>query len=131
MPFWGLITNLPDVEEMMDDNFRVSATAARPVGELDLYESLKAKTRIPIKIFWAQDDNQAIPSRNAQYLLMELQQGGNICEARTVPTGGHFSEMNATNQVSVTLKNGDTMNNVPIFYIEALQFCRRYEENMW
>lgn len=132
VPFLGLMTNLPDVESMMDDNYRVNAMSTiRPAGELDLYETIKIKTRIPIKIFTAQDDDQAIPSRNAQYLLMELEQGGNICEYRSVPTGGHFSEMNSANQVTFTDKAGNTLADVPIFYIEALQFCRRYEETTW
>jgi hypothetical protein len=44
------------------------------------------------------------------------------------PTGNHSFDLAAANKVAEFVNSkGDTLEDVPIAYIEALQFWRRYE----
>ena len=57
--------------------------------------------------------------------------GGNICEMRMFQTGGHPFDLASQNRVATFVNTrGIQLTDVPIAYIEALQFWRRYEQSI-
>lgn len=124
-PFWRGVECLPDREALLSPGNIVGPSQV----ETDLYNSMHLKVKSPIKLFAALDDATVSPANMRLYYQMLLN-AAQVCELRWFPTGGHHFEMEAQNKVdSWTTTYGTTVSDVPIPYIEALQYWRRYELN--
>ena len=85
---------------------------------------------VPTKIFIAPDDT-AVSYEMSKGYIQSLKNGGCVGELRTMPsgTGGHHAVDNAANALKVSeVKTfcGVTHYNVPLAYIELVQFFKRY-----
>ena len=127
-PFWRGIDSLPNKETLFGVG-NVGPYASNPT-EATLYNGLHFKTNRPIKIFAARDDDVVNNERNCDLMYQMLLNAAQVCELRYFPTGGHHFELAAANILSSFVNTfGVTLSNVPIAYIEMLQFWRRYELN--
>lgn len=124
-PSWRVIDDLPDMDTLKTV---AKATNSNYSAEVTLYSALHIKTNVPFKFFGALDDTDALPPRGMELYYRMLCNGGNICELRFFQTGGHPFDLAAANRVATFVNTrGETLTDVPIAYIEALEFWRRYE----
>lgn len=126
VPMWRIIADLPNGDVMFADSMNIASGTAESQTEAAVYENLHAKSNVPIKFFVATSDTVAPYRRNAMYMYNMLCNGGCVTEMRIVAEGGHYPEFDSENNVTITLNDGTTM-SASIIYIEALQFCMRYE----
>jgi len=122
-PLYRLCVNNPSAEEYMAADIQNANRTACTA----LFGNLACKTDVPVKFFGAYDDTTAGPYWVNLWAKM-LRNGGCLVEQRMFPTGGHPFDLASDNLVSsYTNSKGVTLTDVPIAYIEALQFWRRYE----
>ena len=103
-------------------------------GALNVANILKLKNKFnkaPVKIWCASDDN-AVSYRLCSAYVQSIKKAGGIAELRTMPdnTGGHHSvdnDPNAPKVASITTALGITHTNVPVAYVEMVQWFRQYE----
>lgn len=124
-PWWnGMIGE--DVKEMAAQAFD---------GTIFDYELNKNKKKIypnPIKIWYAKDDDRAsIPVQIPLFAKMIQNTQGNI-ELRVMPngTGGHGSIGSSPESIkvpSITTRLGIEHTNVPLSFVELVQYFRRFE----
>ena len=127
-PSYRLIVNNPSVEAYTADEMFMSPDSAEyPEYIQGFYSGLVIKTKTPVKIFASYAD-PSVPYWHAQMWTRMFRNGGCIVELRLFTVGAHNFFIDSQNRVSsfVTSK-GDTLTNVPIAFIEALQFWRNYE----
>lgn len=132
-PSYRLVVNNPSVAALTNEilftaiGTDAAKKAALEAYLLEIYGGCAVKTRIPTKFFGAYDDTSVDPASTNLWVRM-FRNGGNIIEQRMFPSGGHaFDLANANRVQSFVNSRGNTMSNVPIAYIEALQFWRSYE----
>lgn len=126
-PMWRGITNLPDKDSLFSVG-RINSSTSFNQDENDLYSSLNFQVKSPIKLFGVEDDATVPYRRNAELMYRMLINGGNICELRVFETGGHHFEIdNPDCLTSWTNSRGQLLEDVPVVYIEMLQFWKRYE----
>ena len=122
-PSYILAVNNPSPSVLTDD--RVFVNGKSYIQEI--YGSISVKTGTPVKFFGAYDDATCPPWTLNLWTQM-FRNGGCICEQRMFPTGNHPFDLADANLVSEYVNSkGMLLYNVPIAYIEALQFWRRYE----
>ena len=85
---------------------------------------------VPTKIFIAQDDT-AVSYEMSKGYIQSLKNGGCVGELRTMPsgTGGHHAVDNDENALKVdtiTTYCGVVHHDVPLAYVEVVQFFKRY-----
>jgi hypothetical protein len=128
-PLWRGIENLPSKETLFD-GMRIASNVPYDENEAALYENLTFRVKSPIKIFAVMDDATMVWRRNAELMYKMILNGAQICELRLFETGGHFFEIdNPECLTTITNRYGQTLNNVPVVYIEMLQFWKRYENS--
>ena len=123
-PFWKLIDNLPDQSEL----FKYAQNSGYNSSEEAFYSNLRIKLKTPVKIFAAYDDSTVDYRMGAKLLYNMMANAASICELRMFKSGGHAFELDNTNcMATYTNSFGETLYNVPVAYVEALKFWRRYE----
>lgn len=127
-PMWNGLLGV-DLNELCDWSFNL--------GEGDMLESnwsnLVRVCQTPIKIWDAVDDVNT-PYSIAKNFITTLKNGGCMAELRTMPTGtgGHYSvdigtSANPSVKVdSITTRLGITHTNVPLAYVELINYFRRF-----
>ena len=103
-------------------------------GALAVANIIKDKSRIvkaPVKI-WAASDDNATSYRLCNAFITSIKNAGGDAVMRTMPdnTGGHHSVDNDTNApkvASITTELGITHTDVPLAYVEMIQWFRQYE----
>ena len=100
-------------------------------GHDTVWDSAHRIFPIPIKIFIAEDDG-ACSYNVCNKFIKTIKNSNYIGELRTMPsgTGGHYSvdsDDKALKVESIVTRLGITHTNVPLAYVEMLQFFRRYE----
>ena len=95
------------------------------------YSNVSRICNVPIKI-WVADDDVNVRPNAIKNFIRTLKNGGCIGEVRTMPsgTGGHHSvdnDANAPKVESIVTKLGITCTDVPVAYVELLQY---FEENL-
>lgn len=128
-PIWNIITDLPGKDVLLADNMNIDRNSSYNAYESELYSNLHAKVKAPVKIFGVKDDTTCYYRRTSVLLYNLLLNGGNLVELRLFQTGGHHADtQNPNMRASVTTKFGETLDNVPVVYIEMLKFWRRFEQ---
>jgi len=128
-PFTRLITNPPSKTELFA-NMNIPASTLEPTeNEVALWSSRIAKAKCPVKIFAARDDSTVPTKRNAEFMFDMLRRGSCIVELRLFTTGGHHIESQTEGFVTtVTNTYNEQIEDVPVVFVEILNFWRRYEE---
>ena len=82
---------------------------------------------VPVKIWGARDD-AATPYPKMVEVVEQLKNGGSVAEMRTLPngTGGHSCADVGTTRVDVTTALGIEHKNVPIGWVENVEWIRTY-----
>lgn len=140
VPIWSMCTDLPTSDEAkreLIDNFYV-AGSGHPSVRNTLWGALHAMARCPIKLFGCYEDASCPPADTANLYYRMLTNAAQIAEVRlfhsykdysgTGTTAHHYDTQDPALRASVITKYGVEMQNVPIVYIEMLQFWRRYEQ---
>ena len=137
-PLWRVIVDLPGKEELFD-GMRIDpkATSGAAVeAEAALFAPLHARVKAPVKFF----DNYVDPTvpyeRNALIMYKMLKNAAQICELRMFDTSNdedtsvtaHHFEMRTDRLTDIVNSRGETIENVPVVYIEMLRFWQRYEK---
>lgn len=99
------------------------------VGLPNKIASLARICTVPTKIFVAPDDVGLYPISKAY--IQSIKNAGGVAELRTMPseTGGHHAVDNDPNSLkvdSITTQCGITHTNIPLAYVEMVDFFRRY-----
>ena len=133
--FWNMITDLPSKDELFEHNgvsMNISKSATSGTGveaEADLYSNLHAAIKCPCKFFLSTLDNTNNPYRNAVLAYKMLVNSGQIAELRWFNGSGHHYDIQDQNlRTNIVNTYGVQLTNIPIVYIEMLQFWRRYEQ---
>ena len=143
-PIWTLCTDLPtddtSIRELVD-NFYVSNPDPdnyHPSQRVNLWSKLHAMSRCPIKLFGCYEDESCPPEDTALLYYRMLTNAAQIAEVRlfhsykdytgTGTTAHHYDTQDPALRADVTTKYGEQMTNIPVVYIEMLQFWRRYEQ---
>lgn len=83
--------------------------------------------RCPFICFVAKDDMYAAANR----MKRQIENGGGICVMRLMPSGNesphHAVDTTAPTIDNVVTKSGEIFNNMPISYVEMLEFFKLYE----
>lgn len=127
-PMWnGLIG--ANLDELCEWSFNLGA------GDLleSNWNNLVRVCATPIKI-WDAVDDVSTPYSIAKNFVTTLKNGGCMAELRTMPTGtgGHYSvdigtESNPSLKVdSITTRLGITHENIPLAYVELVNYFRRF-----
>lgn len=128
-PFWRLLLDLPSKDVLMDSSLNISSLSTDNTAELSVYGSLRMKAKCPIKLFSVMDDAVAIVPQNAEIMAKCMENGADVAEWRKFASGGHHADtQNPNMRTSVILSDGTEMQNVPVIYIEMLNFWRRFEQ---
>lgn len=111
------------------DGVEVSLRSNPETWDRIVFTNWVGKTKIPIKIWYAEDDTTLPdPTRNQDLLYNIVNNGGGLCEYHIFATGGHYPERDGA-KVTYTNKYGVTYENTSLVYAEMLQFIRRYEQD--
>ena len=127
-PFWRGIESLPDKDTL----FGVGnvGTFADNATEAALFGAQHFKVKAPVKMFAAKDDTSVYYARNCALMYQMLLNAAQVCEMRYFPSGGHHCALAASNRVATYVNSrGETLTDVPIAWIEMLQFWNRYALN--
>lgn len=128
-PFWRGIENLPDKDVLFGVG-HISASTKYDEAEDALYSTLRFKSKAPVKIFTAYEDNVVPYRRNAELMYKMLKNAGQVCELRLFHTDAssphNFEVQDSRHLTEVTTTYGETV-QAPLVYVEMLQFWRRYE----
>lgn len=141
-PSWEDMVSVANVNTLSSNQ----QTRERDVNAvIAVYGNAKAKSKVPVKIFCSPSDITVNYLVGASLLYRNLWQGGSITELRLFPAWdnpsdeyygepantGHPFDLYVGNRVATfTNGRGIALTNVPIAYIEALRFWRRYENNL-
>jgi hypothetical protein len=136
---WSLIVDLPDSNVLLSDNLNISKDAQSSQVEEDLYNSLHAKLRVPVKMFGCYEDTSAPIDRTSKLFARMFNNSAQIVELRlfhsykdysgTDTSAHHYDTQDPALRANVTTRYGEELTNIPIVYIEMLQFWRRFEQN--
>lgn len=128
-PFTRMIMNPPTVDEMFTGTNLSASTSLPTQDEEAIWAGRTAKAKAPIKIFVATDDTIVPPERNGKFMFTMLKNGGSIVEYRQFTSGGHYIDNVSSGGQAVDYVNsyGETIEDVPVVFVEALNFWRRYE----
>lgn len=127
-PSWKYLETKFDADVLMNDAFNVASNTASLPVEAELFNNLQSRIRIPVKIYYAEDDTSAPYQRNSMYLYNQLMNSGSRVFIKGYATGGHHFELANQNLVaSWTNSKGETLTDVPEVYIDAFNFFRQYE----
>lgn len=129
-PAWRNLIGL-DPDEMVDAEIHSSGYLG---GANNVAEIVAAKSRIcntPVKI-WVAPDDTAVSYQLADAFVQSIKNSGGRAELRTMPngTGGHGStdtDANAQKVASITTKLGIEHTNVPVAYVEVVEWFRQFE----
>lgn len=126
-PLWRGITNLPTKDELFE-HAHIASSVQYDANEASVFENLQFKVKAPVKIFSVKDDTTIPYRRNAELMYKMILNAAQVCELRLFETGGHHFEIDNPNCLTtITNSFGQVMSNIPVVYIEMLQFWRRYE----
>ena len=126
---WPLITDLPPMETLMDEELNLSKNYTSPDKEDAVYGPLHMKVKAPVKIFGVKDDEICHWQRTSLLWYKMLVNGGNIVELRLYEEGGHYADTQNDNmRTTVTTRFGEVLTDIPVVYVEMLRFWRRYEQ---
>jgi hypothetical protein len=129
-PIWNIITDLPGKDVLLADNMNIDRNSSYNAYESELYSNLHAKVKAPVKIFGVKDDTTCYYRRTSVLLYNLLLNSGNLVELRLFQSGGHHADtQNPNMRASVTTVYGESLDNIPVVYIEMLKFWRRFEQN--
>jgi len=124
------------------DNYFVgynSSTVHRPSDRNSIWGKLHAKAKCPIKLFGCLQDETCRPENTSILYKRMLTNGASLVECRLFNsfwdytgesgnTAHHYDTQDLNLRTSVTTKYGEQMTNIPVVYVEMLQFWRRYEQ---
>ena len=140
VPIWTLCTDLPvDDESIRElvDNFYVTSSS-HPSRRRELWGKLHAMSRCPVKLFGCYEDASCPPDDTALLYYKMLTNTAQIAEVRlfhsykdysgTGTSAHHYDTQDPALRTSITTRFGEAMTNVPVVYVEMLQFWRRYEQ---
>lgn len=128
-PFWRLLIDLPSKDVLMDDSQNVIKSSTDNTPYMETYGNLRMKAKCPIKMFSVLDDAVATTCMQADVMAKCMENGADIAEWRKFASGGHHADtQNPNMRTSVILSDGTEMQNVPVVYIEMLNFWRRFEQ---
>lgn len=98
---------------------------------LHRFDNQAAKFNTPIKLWGCAGDPTANPDVHAKLLYNAAANGGTDIELRLLSGGSHnpISGSGAITVNTYVTKYGQTLTNVPVFYVETIRFWRRYEQN--
>lgn len=139
-PIWTLCSDLPTDDESIRAlvNNHFVAGSGHPSQRVNLWSKLHVMSRCPVKLFGCYEDASCPPNDTALLYYRMLTNAAQIAEVRlfhsykdytgTGTTAHHYDTQDPALRASVTTKYGVTMTNIPVVYIEMLQFWRRYEQ---
>lgn len=124
MPMWNGLVNA-DLAELIECEISRNSEIYR------YYGSLCRVCPVPTKIWIALDDT-AIDIGDIEVYIQSIKNGQGIGELRYMPegTGGHHAvdkDANALKVDKITTKLGFTHTDVPLAYVELVQWFRRFE----
>ena len=124
-----MILDLPSKDILLDSDLNISKNVTQSDVEEGVYNHLHAVVKAPVKLFGCLDDTTNPVDRSSRlYYNMLINSGQNV-ELRLFNSGGHHYDLqNANLRTTVTTRYGVEMTNVPVVYVEMLQFWRRYEQ---
>ena len=134
-PTWGIITDLPTKDVLFDNSMNISKNASHSDAEEQVYGKLHAQVKSPVKLFGCLNDTTCYVDRTSRLCYKMLINSGQIVELRLFNEGNHhYDTQNSDLRVGTTEEPfinsfGEELINVPVVYIEMLQFWRRYEQN--
>lgn len=108
-----------------------TATEDFTTWRLHRFDNQAAKFNVPIKLWGCVSDPTATPSVHAELLYGAAANGGTDIELRLLSGGSHnpISGSGAITVSTYVTKYGQTLTNVPLFYVETIRFWRRYEQD--
>ena len=80
---------------------------------------------VPVKIWGAKDDNLT-PYLKMAEVVEQLKNGGSVAELVTLPGGHGCADIGPTKVSSVTTALGITHENIPIGWVQNVEWMRRY-----
>lgn len=122
--------NLPDKDTLLEN----------PTGtaKIELWSTLHMVAKCPVKIFGCNQDPSCPPASTSALLYKMLMNSGQMAELRlfnsnkdytgTGTSAHHYDTQDPALRTTVTTRYGEVMTNVPVVYVEMLQFWRRYEQ---
>ena len=116
-------------EASMDDCETFWTEEIWKTDRTDIYthtEYVKTAT-VPVKI-WGAADDAATPYLKMVEVVAQLKNGGSVAELATLPngTGGHSCADGGSTRVDVTTALGIEHKNVPIGWVENVEWIRKY-----
>ena len=103
-------------------------------------QNLQAIVKCPVKLFGCNQDESCPPAFTAYMYYRMLNNSGQIAEVRIFDslkdyhgagtTAHHYDTQDENLRATVITKYGEELINIPVVYIEMLQFWRRYEQNL-
>lgn len=130
VPYFNMFVDLPSKETLMDNYY----------GEarITLWSTLHMIAKCPIKLFGCNQDESCPPSATSALYYRALTNAGQLAELRlfnsykdytgTGTSAHHYDTQDPALRANVTTHYGEELTNIPIVYIEMLQFWRRYEQ---
>ena len=131
-PILGMTTDLP-----IDDTAKralINSFYGTSDERVALWSQLHVIAKCPVKLFGCNQDTTCPPPKTSLLYYRMLINAAQIAECRLFDStlsgsnAHHYDTQDATLRASVTTRFGEQMSNVPIVYIEMLQFWRRYEQ---
>ena len=108
--------------------------------KITLWSSLHMIAKCPVKLFGCNQDPSCSPAYTSALYYRMLINSGQMAELRlydsnkdysgTDTSAHHYDTQDPALRASVVTKYGEELTNIPIVYIEMLQFWRRYEQGM-
>lgn len=128
-PAWGIITDLPGKDVLMDSALNISKNTTQSDAEEAVYDGLHAQVKAPVKIFGCIDDSTCHYLRTSMLFYKMFVNSGQLVELRLFPTGGHhYDTQNPDLRTTILTRFGKTMTQVPIVYVEMMRFWQRFEQ---
>lgn len=126
----SMVVDCPSVDEIFanDNNISKSSTSNSPL--LTKLESCHMRVKCPVKQFYVMDDATVTPNQCCISIDKMLKNAGMAAEFRLFSDGGghHYDTQNSHLRTNITTIYGEQLNNIPVVYVEMLQFWRRYEQ---
>lgn len=135
-PIMGMVTDLPTTAAFKQSFIDCFYNESN--DRVAMWSSLHAMARCPVKIFGCNQDTTCNPQYGANVYYRMFLNAGQIVELRlfdsfkdytgTGTSAHHYDTQDPALRTTVTTRYGVEMTNVPVVYVEMLQFWRRYEQ---
>lgn len=125
VPLYNMCVDLPSKDVMID--------MWREGTRTQTLSALHAVAKCPVKLFGCHEDTSCPPEITSALYYRMLTNAGQIAELRLFHTTAvghehHYDTQDPNLRTDVTTRYGETLEDIPVVYVEMLRFWRRYEQ---